>query len=59
MNPKDPVILGSTETQMMASMFDFGYQFLDPIADADNKKLADLLVSDMQRVIRSGVFDQT
>ncbi len=59
MNPKDPVILGSIETQMMASMFDFGYQFLDPIPDANNTKLANLLASDMQRTIESGIPDQT
>lgn len=59
MNPKDPVILVSIETQMMASMLHFGIQFVDPISDVDNTKLSRLLVNDMQRTMGSGVFDQT
>lgn len=59
MDPKDPAILGSTETQMMASMLNFGIQYLNPISDTGNTELARFLVSDMRRAMESGIPDQT
>jgi len=58
MDVNDPAMLGGIETQMMASMLDYGVQFLDSIPDEANAKLAQLLVRDMRRASSGGVWDQ-
>jgi len=56
----DPAMLGGIETQMMASMLDYGIQFLDPLPEDHKSSLANELVRDMRSVSRRGIaWDQT
>lgn len=47
MKVNDPAMLGSIETQMMASMLEYGTQFLDPLPADHKAQLAQELARDM------------
>lgn len=59
MDVKGPAMLGSIETQLMASMLSYGIQFLDPLPDDHQQKLALELVRDMRTTQNGAVFDQS
>jgi len=54
----DPAMLGSIETQMMASVLHYGVQFLDPLPDDHQGRLAQELVRDMRNTKNGAAFSQ-
>ena len=59
MDVHDPAMLGSIETQMMASVLHYGIQFLDPLPDEHQGRLVQELVRDMRNTKNGVAFDQT
>ena len=58
MDVNDPTMLGSIETQMMASVLHYGIQFLDFLPDDHRERLAQELVRDMRSTKNGAAFDQ-